>query len=446
MIWLWIVLAVAVTALLLRGKNIAPHNFIWALIPIDRYGVEVFGFILKPVYIYSILLVAFAVYSKKFRLKVPISVLITTMLFGIIIVMTMLFRGNSNIFNDVKIYATFFFTVICAASSLSLISGENDLRQIQDVIIATATGFGIVFISLFILNSVGINLPDVQALGLNDTSIFKIYLNSSDGVVYQSIRLRGFYMEPNASNIISIAGFSLLCGKFIQNGFKVKYIIYAVIITGSIVLTSSRSALVVLLLIFVVSVFRLFLTKHHTKRKLIFAGVLLSGLFVLSVIFVYEGKAFSFIYDNLLSSYENRSALTDEYGRFTIWKDALSKLFEGNWLTGLGIGAISTLIDAERDSHNTIIEVLCSSGIIAGVYYTLYFLHPLVYTVKRRIKDQKNGFTLASFIISYISVFLLLFTVSNITSVYLIYASFLLFIIPGVLDEEDQRKRMRYEI
>ncbi len=439
MTWLWIILSVAITAFLLRDKKIAPHNFLWALIPIDRYGIDLMGFTIKPVYIYCIILVAYAIITKNFRMKIPRSVFILSGFFILLIVLSMLFRGNIGIFEDIKVYGIMFLNFILAATSLSLITGKDDLRQIRDVLIATAVGYGIVFIGLYALDSYGIVLNGVTGTSFWDNSVFKLYNNVTGGTLSQAIRLRGFYLEPNSANVCFIVGYSALLGTWIKNGGTVRNSIYAIIMLANIVLTSSRSALIVALLITLLSIFRLFFAKVKSRRKIIFLSASLCVLFLGSVFFVYSSSFFSYVYDNLIARYLNRSALNDTVGRFSIWKEALTELIEGNWFAGLGVGAVIEITEAERDAHNTIIEVMCTSGVFVGIYYTFYFIYPFAFGIKRRLQDIDNAFLLTTFLFAYFGIFLLLTTISNIASVYLSFFAFLLYLIPGCLEEETER-------
>ena len=155
MIWVWIALAVALTALLLKGKNIAPYNFIWALLPIDNYGPVIFGFTLKPMYIYSVIFVAFAALTKRYRLRLSKSAFISTVAYFALMFSVSLLRGSGFISDIRGYYAVFLVTVICAAAMMSFVEGPDDFRQVEEVLIAAAVGFGTVFIVLTALYNLG---------------------------------------------------------------------------------------------------------------------------------------------------------------------------------------------------------------------------------------------------------------------------------------------------
>lgn len=439
MIWLWVILCVAITAFLLRKKNIAPHNFLWALIPIERYGIVVAGVIIKPVYIMGFILVAFSIIRRDFRLRIPRPVFIMSGIFVLMIVLSMLFRGTADISSDISTYGMMFLNFVIAATSLSLIKGRDDLRQIKDVLIATGVGYGIVFIGLYTLYSFGIVLDGVTSTNVWDDSIFNLYKNVSNGTLSEAIRLRGFFLEPNVSNVCFILGYSSLLGNWIKGGNAVRNTIFALIMVSSVVLTSSRSSLIIIIFLTLIAIMRLFFSRVKSRRKIILISIILCVLFVGSIVFIYSSSMFSYVYDKLIARYLNRSALNDSVGRFTIWKNALSKLMESNWYAGIGSGGVVELTDASKDAHNTIIEVICTSGIFVGIYYVCFFVSPLIYSISRIIKDRRNAFNITTFVYSYMGLLALLTTISHIASIYLSFFAFLLYIIPSCLEEEDYR-------
>jgi len=439
MIWLWILLALAVTLFLLKDKNIEPHNFIWALLPIDKYGISVLGFIVKPIYLFSVIVVFFTVISKKFRLKLPPTALLSTMLFCIFVVLSTLLKNTVDILLEFRMYGMFIFTIICAAAILSNIKGADDLRQIQDVMIATAVGYGIVFVTLYALYNMGISLPDVVDSDLYANSIFNSYRNVANGELFQTLRLRGFFMDSNTSNIVFIVGLIALLGKWVKNGGFAKNALCFVVIMTNIILSSSRTALVTSTIFIVLSVFRMIFSKTQSRKKIIFLSILLFGLFFASTILLYGNNSIGNIYNNLASRYTNRSSLNDTYGRFTIWKQSLGLLFETNWYAGIGTGALQTIMDVERDSHNTVIEAFCSLGVFAGLYYTIYFLTPLVNSIKMRFTTFKKSKYLSTLIFMYIGILIMLTSVSNLTNTYLIHIALLLTIIPGCVADEEEK-------
>jgi O-antigen ligase len=76
---------------------------------------------------------------------------------------------------------------------------------------------------------------------------------------------------------------------------------------------------------------------------------------------------------SILEAYDNRSGLNETYGRFSIWTDAVSVWTQRNLLWGVGFGQIQYYTTTARACHNTWLEFLCSSGLVAGTITLIYF-------------------------------------------------------------------------
>ncbi|MBE6708638.1 MAG: O-antigen ligase family protein [Ruminococcaceae bacterium] len=439
MIWLWIIISVSISLFLLKGKNIAPHNLLWVLIPIDNYGINFAGITIKPIFIFSFLIVVYTIIKGTYRFKLPRYTVVSLFIFLTLLIASMLFRTDFDFFVDIVAYGMFFLTAICAAFSLSLIEGRNDIEQILDVFIATAVGFGIVFIALFTLYDVGIVLPDVASNDRFSNSVIESFTNMQNGALIEAVRLRGFNIDPNASTITFCVGFAALLGKWIKTGGVIKNIIFSLIMIYCIYLTGSRTALICVLIMILVSLFRFFFGRTKSHKKIVFLSVCISFALVGIFAIIYRTEYFSRLINNFLEIYRNRSGVNDEYGRFTIWSNAINTLFEHNWYVGLGMGKISDLISSERHAHNTFIEILCASGVFVCLYYIIFFLSPIFTTIKSILKNNHSSYNLLTLLLSYICIIILISSFSHVASTYMIYMALLLLIIPGCLEEEAER-------
>lgn len=440
MIYLWALIGLLFTLLLLRGKGIRPHNLVWAVLPIDGYGPILFGFTVKPIYIVSFLLVFFALVRREFHLKLTKSMFLLTSLFGILITLSLLLRGNGAIGSDLRIYGLFFLAVITAVASLSLVRDKDDIRQIQEVFIASSVGFGLLFIILYLLYSLGIDLPAVVSDYSDlDGSVFCVYTTMHNRVLSSALRLRGFCVEANTANISFIIGLSSMLGKSVKEGFRFKHLLFSAVLIVNIFLTQSRSALLIAAAVCVIYLFRFIWTKDPSRKG--FTLSLFGALLLTTVagVFMLRNGIFDKLYSLLPSSLSERASLNDTYGRFSLWRESLSLLFDGNWLSGVGMGNLPLLSRLEKDAHNTVIEVLCSSGLLVGVFYILYMLIPPFYAVKYVFLCKKTApdtaFDISTLIISYIGSALMLLTISNVVSLYFIYMSTMFYIIPEYLIE-----------
>lgn len=79
--------------------------------------------------------------------------------------------------------------------------------------------------------------------------------------------------------------------------------------------------------------------------------------------------------------------IDDEYGRFTIWKEAVGILMEKNPFFGIGMGQMQFYTSVNRACHNTWLECLCGNGIILGSIFILFLLFTLI---KGGIKAKYN--------------------------------------------------------
>lgn len=445
MIYLWAFLGLLLTLLLLRGKNIRPHNLLWAVIPIDGYGPSLLGITIKPIYIVSFILVFFALIRHEFRLKLTKSMFLSTSLFGILITLSLLLRGNGNIASDLRIYTFFFIAVISATASLSLIEDKDDIRQIQEVFIASSVGFGLVCIILYLFYSVGLQLPAVVSDYYDhESSIFVVYKTMYNRVLSSSLRLRGFCVEANSANISFIIGLSSVLGKSVKEGFRIKHLLFSAVILFNIFLTQSRSALLIAAAVCFIYLFRFIWTKDLSRKRFILS--VFGSLLVVAILSVLTAQfsLFDKLYSLLPSGLTSRSSPNDTYGRFSLWKESLHLLFDGNLLSGVGMGNLPLLSSLEKDAHNTLLEVLCSSGLLVGIYYIFYMMVPPFYALKyvltNKAVDSDTTFEISTLIISYVGSALLLLTISNVVSLYFIYMSTLFHIIPAHLIEASDQQ------
>ena len=107
-------------------------------------------------------------------------------------------------------------------------------------------------------------------------------------------------------------------------------------------------------------------------KNIIKMGVLF-GVIVCIIILI-PTDALSVIYERVIDHYENRSGLTDENGRFTIWKNAITVLLDKNALLGLGMGQVRYYTDVGKDCHNTWLALICENGIIVGGAFLIHFI------------------------------------------------------------------------
>ena len=129
---------------------------------------------------------------------------------------------------------------------------------------------------------------------------------------------------------------------------------------------------------------------------------------------------------SLLSVYANRSGLTDEYGRFSIWNDAISIWWEENILFGVGLGQIQYYTATGRTCHNTWLEVICGCGIFVGLLFIFAFGTLIVQGLRSLVKQKalRNSEFACTMVLGTMGVIISLFSVDNITFSYLWFGAF----------------------
>lgn len=99
--------------------------------------------------------------------------------------------------------------------------------------------------------------------------------------------------------------------------------------------------------------------------------------------------------------------------RFEYWKQALQ--LGGNPITGLGLGAVSSITDQAKEPHNDFIRAFVETGIIGLAAY-IWMLLAMVGLARRSLKTAAEGFprSVAAGFAGALAAFILLSAVSNV--------------------------------
>ena len=152
---------------------------------------------------------------------------------------------------------------------------------------------------------------------------------------------------------------------------KTRYVLSAICFTAFLILTGSRTGILVLIIFSIL--FYLMLTRNITKKLVILlsaaAIVFVGVLCLLKIPFLYEniGYRFEVLFKGLTQSgdYEIGSSA---YARNDMIKFGLS-MFSDRPLVGYGLDSYAQLSPYGTYSHNNFIEILFSSGIIGFAFY-----------------------------------------------------------------------------
>lgn len=425
MIWLWIGFALVLSLIPLISKRIELPYYIWLLLPVDMYGLSVAGAIIKPYMIFSII-IPVIIYAKNKNIGFDLVASKGQLLLGVIsclIITINLF--NSDNFASIKAAIMTLVVYICAQLCVSSTNCNNS-SQLNDVLIASSFGFGTVFIIAHLLVQGNVDIPSLIASTREDVGIFLRQSNMSGLKYIETYRLRGFTSDPNIMFLQFIFGMSACTIKLFQkpNFF---YFLTLGISAYCVVLSDSRMGIICCIACVIIACLVSILSFESAKKKLIAFIVALSGLgTVLIVSLTNFGQR---IIAQILSNFANRSKLTDEFGRFTIWVDAFNIFWEKSPLLGLGFANMYMYTASQRMCHNTWLALICENGIIFGLMLVLYFFVTMIVgwiKLPQKFKGSNNGFAYTTLLVGYTVTIISLVSVDNITCSYLWFGALLL--------------------
>lgn len=419
-IWFWILAAILLTKLFLR-RRIQFEHYIWMLLPIDMYGINMFSFTIKPYMLFCGIMALRILIEKRGKLYIGSG----NTRIGVLLCFSALII---NLLNNAQISATMavamvIVVLLCSLAYISNISGTYD--DIPDILIATASGYGIVYIVSYAMLSIGVMLPGISALTRTDAGMFMQFNNMYAGTFVQTYRLRGFSIDPNVVIGTFAPAVAVALPQVLLRKANWRSYLSIVISLISIILTGSRMALVVLICIALLSFIVVRKEMAKSKRVKYAVVTVFVGILVLSVSLVSD------VVERLVTSvsgaYANRSGFSDEYGRFSIWKESWSMLWTYNPLLGVGTGLTQDYSAHGLQTHNTWLEWVCGCGLIVGIAMVAYFFCVSIWMWReaRKIRvTSVNFFASQALMLGTISVIIALVSVDNITNSYLWFLCF----------------------
>ena len=375
-IWIWILATILLTQIFLRRK-IRLEHYIWMLLPIDMYGIDTFGFTVKPYMIFCLLLTVrlFYRYGGRFYIgstHTTIGILLCCLAF----VANSL---NNNQVSSIMASAMVLIVILCCLSYISNISDTYD--DIPEVLIASSIGYGIVYTVAYVALSLGVTLPGICALSRMDTGIFMQFNNMYKGTFIQEYRLRGFSIDPNVVIGTFAPAFAIALPQVLLRKANWRSYLSILLSVISVILTGSRMALIILAIIVLLSLIIVFREMPKSKRGT-YVALAVFFAFILLLIALASDIADRLV-TNLFGAYTNRAGLSDEYGRFSIWKEAWSVLWSHNVFLGLGTGQLQYLSIHGLAAHNTWLEWVCGCGILVGTGIVIYFFYTSIWLWKK---------------------------------------------------------------
>lgn len=415
-IWLWILAAWAICLLTLRGRKIRLEHFIWLLFPVDMYGLTVAGVTFKPYMIFCGVLLFRMLLSGRHELSVKSR---WSLISGIMILL-MIGLSAINSQSIQSLISTAMMAVVWVCTMIYLNDcGDDTPDMVSEVLIAAGVGFGAVFVFGYLCMELNLDIPGIVAYSRSESGFFLSFNNVYEGQFLTAVRLRGFTIDPNAMvgaflYSISISLFRLVTGKG-----RIREILSLLLSVLCVILSNSRMALICCILIVVISVIVGYQMadmrcKGRIKSLLL---CLLAVLVLITVTGILPG-----IIRSVLESYKNRSGLNDEYGRFTIWKEAAKVLWEENLFFGIGFGQMQYYTVMSRACHNTWLEFVCAFGLLLGGLTVDHFAVMLLSGLRDSIRHRTDAFAW-TMVLGTMGVMISLLSVDNLTANYLWFGS-----------------------
>ena len=415
-IWFWIVLAWLLSALALGKRHISMEHFVWILLPIDMYGIQVAGITIKPYMVFCGWLFLRMLLNGQTKIKAIRGWTLPAI--GIIVILFIVNMFNSRSLYSLSAPCMLMVVWFCMTIYTSF-WGETAQDDIPEAMIATGIGYGFVFLIGFLLLTLGIPISGVGASERTEPGFILQFSNMFQGVLIQKWRLRGFTIDPNTMlGTFVFSGIVCLIRILMEENSKREWLCL-MLSMACIFLSNSRTGLMCFALALVMSVFAAYWKGSPQIRKRI-EVITLIVIFVMIAVMVGTDWIRNLI-SSFLGLYANRSGLNDEYGRFTIWKEAVGILMEKNPFFGIGMGQMQFYTSVNRACHNTWLECLCGNGIILGSIFILFLLFTLI---KGGMKAKYNTCSrynqlLWSLTIGITVVVISLISVDNITYSYL---------------------------
>lgn len=414
-IWLWILLAIGLSRAVLGKRRIDPAHYLWLLLPVDMYGIRIAGVTLKPYMLLCLLLLCRAVLQGRLALSIrsrwSVGSLVCIIAFTIV-----------NMFNNdalVSVLSSFMLLVVWLCMMIYMSEcGENASEDISDVMLSAGIGYGLVFILGLLVLLAGFSLPGLYAVTREEPGIFMLFSNMSGGMLRQTVRLRGFVIDPNSISSMfifcSLTALLRICkGRGTRRewtGLIVSYV--------CVVLSNSRMGVICLDLMLACALLVGYKMADVRGRNALKTLMLCTAAALVLLCFT---DAIERAVQSVLNTYGNRSGLNDSYGRFTLWSESIGILMQKNPLWGVGFGQMQYLTSTARAVHNTWLEFLCAGGLIIGGVIVIHFAVLVLEALRamccsQRLRDSIFTWTM---LLGMVSVVICLISVDNLTYSYL---------------------------
>lgn len=421
MIWIWIIAAWVLSYLALGKNKVRFEHLIWILLPVDMYGIQVAGVTIKPYMAFCLLLFV----RLLLRRQTVVTLRSQWSLLSGILILLCIAVNLLNTRTTSSFMAAMMLLVVWGCCVFYLNECRNDSAQdICEVILAAGIGYGAVFVTAFFLNQFGADVPGLITSARMEPGILLKQSNVYQNQFISTVRLRGFTIDPNAmistflySSVTAMLRITKRAGGFREMA--------AIILSAlCIYFSNSRMGLICFFVIVLGSVCLGYKMASPRIRNIIKVGAI-----VLVFLLLLALAATDFIpglVKAFLSVYANRSGLTDEYGRFAIWGEAVSVWWNQNILFGIGLGQMQYYTATGRACHNTWLEYVCGCGMLIGTLFVIHFGILIIKGFKRGLnrRNTQDSVFIWTMVLGTLGVMLSLLSVDNVTFSYLWFGAF----------------------
>ena len=280
------------------------------------------------------------------HLVLPRKATTLVILFGIYVVVGELFAGQFNLFRTIKF--------ICNILFLSSILNDKVKLNNKEI-----------FFSYIIGNIVS------SVFGLMDSDLFRI--NDYVGVMefinpemeIDVFRFVGLYPDPNYYSIGLVVSLCLLVLMYYRNDINSFVMtLFGAPIIYFLVMTYSKSAIIMILVVFIFLLYTLFHKKKHA------AALMLIGLLAMIVVLALSGAIpmLDVVISRILAA-DTGNAIdvnTLTTGRFNIWVMYIKNMAVSVKTIFFGDSITAELVNG-RASHNTYLDIFYNLGLVGGI-------------------------------------------------------------------------------
>ena len=424
MIWIWIIAAVGISALLCKGSGFRYHHYIWLLLPIEMYGISIAGAMLKPYMIYGLVLIVTEVMRQR-RLRLPISFVFVTL------VLLLSDCANGLHRDSLMQHLMYIFVMLIAVFYVQASNCCLDIALISKTTRSLVLGYGCVFVVSYLVYLINPEFPDLIAMSRTGTGLFLQQYGAGGSI---SVRFRGFTVDPNSAITPMFPGYCFALYELLtRRKEKARNWLTVIVYWVVVFISGSRAALLCSLALFVIIMFRGFSVAYDQKKWII---TMVGAVFLLCVIATTNSGFFSMIENSFIDYLSQRAGLTDEAGRLTIWTKNIQALFESDsWLFGVGQNRIQYYTLEGKHCHNTWVEWICGTGIFIGSGIVMWhLLSPYICYVNMKSRFRSNRFV--QLVLSFYSVFVCVIFIDNITNATMAFLLYLLTMCKCITDDE----------